>query len=407
MSRIVTSAFWLLLAHVGGLLIPLIELPVLARALGPKEYGLVLYALGVALTASVFVEFGFGLSGARAVAQLKEDKSELGQLVADLFLSKLLLLGLVLLAVAPLFIFQLGGTSFPVSWGVWISIFIFSFGFSPMWYFIGSERLVLVSIFDIVLRVAGLVAVILFVSEPEHSERVLWIQATVGALNTLVPTLLMIRETGFGKLELGRALLAIKISWNLFLYKGSQNIMGSLASTLLGALGGPRMVGAFVPAEKLVRAANGLAGTLLNLIFPRLVLMQNNSQGDAKRKVSLIILSLTALTLTFCVITVSLAPLLVSFIFGKGYEEAVPVLKILVWVVPLRVLSMTLAILWYIPAGQDRITSRGMILNVFTIVSLAFLLVPQFGGAGMAWAFIIAEMLMSSILITMFIRKSV
>ena len=39
MNRLFSNAFWLMASQIGGLLIPLIELPLLARRLGADEYG--------------------------------------------------------------------------------------------------------------------------------------------------------------------------------------------------------------------------------------------------------------------------------------------------------------------------------------------------------------------------------
>lgn len=128
MSRVATNTFWLMLAQIGGLFIPLIELPVLARALGQQNYGQVLYALGIALTASVFVEFGFNFSAARAVVKIRENKQQLAQLVSNVLFAKLLLSMAVGVAVAVLILTGSGATTIPHHWFVWISLFILEIG---------------------------------------------------------------------------------------------------------------------------------------------------------------------------------------------------------------------------------------------------------------------------------------
>lgn len=111
MSRVATNTFWLMLAQIGGLFIPLIELPVLARALGQQNYGQVLYALGISLTASVFVEFGFNFSAARTVVKIRENKQQLAQLVSNVLFAKLLLSMAVGVAVAVLILTGSGATT--------------------------------------------------------------------------------------------------------------------------------------------------------------------------------------------------------------------------------------------------------------------------------------------------------
>ncbi|CAI0773726.1 Putative O-antigen transporter [Serratia entomophila] len=405
MSRVATNTFWLMLAQIGGLFIPLIELPVLARALGQQGYGQVLYALGIALTASVFVEFGFNFSAARSVVKVRENKRELAQLVTNVLFAKLLL-SLAVAGVVGILVFSgTGATAIPHHWFIWISLFILAFGFTPLWYYVGIERLILPALLDLGLRSTGLMFTILLVSSPQHAQRVLTIQATVGIINTLLPTLLMIRTTGLGGVSLRGAITALRESWELFLYKGAQSIMGSIASTLLGLLGGARAVGAFVPAEKLVRAASGLAAPVLNAAFPHLVRLQSDSAHAAKRVVSLAVGVLFLATVVFAVLTVCVAGWVVNIVFGPGYQDAIELLRLLVWIVPLRICSMALAILWFIPGGKEQVASRVMMLNIVIICLLAFLLVPTLGGLGMTIAFLAAEVTMFSLLLFLFCRK--
>lgn len=85
------NAAWLSLTHVGGLAIPLIELPILARALGPEGLGLVLFVQATALTIAVFIEYGFHYSGARQVANAELDGRPLGPIVAAILHAKIVL----------------------------------------------------------------------------------------------------------------------------------------------------------------------------------------------------------------------------------------------------------------------------------------------------------------------------
>jgi len=406
MSRVAINAAWLLLAQVGGLLIPLIELPVLARALQQQAYGQTLYALGIAMTAAIFVEFGFTFSAARRVVAAQGDRLKLGQIVADVLLGKLLLSTAVAVVIIIMMLIGTGATPLPGTWFIWIGLFVVAFGFSPMWYYFGTEKLMLPAMLDIALRATGLMLIVLTVSMPQHAQRVLAIQSTIGVLNTLIPTIVMVRRTGIGRFSVTGAWSVLKESWELFLYKGAQAVMGSVASTMLGSLGGARAVGAFVPAEKLVRAATGLAGPLLNAAFPHLVRMQAKSATAAKRIVTLWLLTLALLTVVFAALMTWLAPWLVHLAFGPGYGNAVDLLRLLVWIVPLRVCSMSMAILWFIPAGLEQIASRAMMLNIAVVCILAAILVPYWGGLGMTIAFFFAESIMCAALIYFFTKKT-
>src|SRR5258708_16352230 len=55
--------------QIAGYVIPLVTLPYLARVLRPEAFGLLLFGQSFALWASLVIEYGFGLSAAREIAQ--------------------------------------------------------------------------------------------------------------------------------------------------------------------------------------------------------------------------------------------------------------------------------------------------------------------------------------------------
>lgn len=395
-----------MLAQIGGLIVSLLELPVLARALGQQSYGQVLYAIGVAITISVFIEFGFNFSAARSAAKIRENKQELAQLITNVLSAKLLLSFVVACIINTLIYFCASTTEIPYHWFIWISFFTFALGFTPLWYYVGIEKLVLPIILDLCLRCIGLVFIITLVSSPNHAQRVLVIQSIISTINTLVPTLLMIRTTGFGVFSLRGTINILKEGWELFLYKGTQNIMGSVSSSLLGLLNGALAIGTFVPAEKLVRAAIGLAIPALNAAFPHIVRLQTHSANTTKRIVSIIIIMIFIVSIVFITLTTYLASWIVNTIFGSEYQDAIILLKLLVYIVPLRICSMTLAILWFIPRGKEVIASRTMILNILITLLVAIILVPDFGALGMCISLLTAELTIFFLLLFLFYAPS-
>ncbi|MCW2256816.1 PST family polysaccharide transporter [Providencia alcalifaciens] len=403
MSRIVTNTFWLILAQIGGLLISLIELPVLARALGQEMYGQVLYVLSIALIASIFVEFGFNYSAARSVVKVRDNKQKLSILVTNVLTAKLFLSLFVVAIVAIFVLSDTGMTAIPSYWMIWISLFIFAFGFTPIWYYIGIEKLIFPALLELSFRSVGLLLTILLISSPQDAQRVLIIQATVGVINTFIPTWLMLRSTGFCRISLKHAINVIQESWQAFLYKGSQSVMNSISSSLLGLLGGANFVGSFVPAEKLVRAVSGFATPVLNTLFPHLVRIQSGTDLNAKKAIYIALVIFCLGSLIFSTFISFHTEWIVLTVFGIGYQNAVVFLNILIWIIPLRVSSLILAS-WFISGGREQIASRTSIINILTTCLFAFLFVPKFGGIGMTIALLLAEILPFSLLLYFFVK---
>lgn len=390
-SRIVSNTSWLMLAYVGGLLIPLIELPFLAHALGPGHYGQVLFTLGISLTVSVFVEFGFNLSAARQLIHLQGDAAAQRQLVYDVALAKLILFcgagGIAITALA----LGLGKIAIPPAWFVWIALLTVAFGFSPNWFFVGTARLGLPAITDIGVRTIELLLIITLIKHPSDAVHVLMILSVSGLTNTLIPSLVMVRRAGVCRPRLAGAWRAIRQAWSLFLYRGAQNVLASMTTTLLGLLGGARAVGLFVPAEKIVRAATGLANPVFSALFPHMVDLSARDP-DKARKVNLILIGiLLASTVTFGMLFSWIAPWLINLMFGHDYIDSVPVLRLLVWVVPARIINSALATLWFIPLGRERAASNLMLLDLVSVLLLALILIPSFGATGLALSMLISD----------------
>jgi PST family polysaccharide transporter len=74
-----------------GYLVPILEIPVLARSLGAQEYGKVVLVQSIALLSSLVVEYGFSLSAARQVSLMKTDVSILSKIFGEVLSAKLMI----------------------------------------------------------------------------------------------------------------------------------------------------------------------------------------------------------------------------------------------------------------------------------------------------------------------------
>lgn len=378
------NASWLMVAHLAGLAIPLLELPILTRALGQQVFGQYVYTISIAIIASVLVEFGFNLTAARDVVHARGDRLALARIVSEVSVSRALLYLIVSVPIALVVILDIGSTRVPDAWLGFILVSVLAMGFSPIWYYTGIQRLAFVAAFDLILRGIGLAALALFVRSPEDVSIALGLQAAVGFLNTLLPTLVMLRATGVARVGLGDAIARIRESWNMFLFKGAQNIAASASTLMLGAFSGQLGAGAFAPAEKLARAAAALAMPVLTAAYPVLVGRQTTGAGPApgsnRRDRSHVFLAIFVGTAVAGAAGVcAFSDELVRFVFGADYGTSARILSILVWVVPLRIAFSAMAMLWLFPRGMDAVVSRATILNVGLLIATGL---PAAWGAG-------------------------
>lgn len=80
---------------------------------------------------------------------------------------------------------------------------------------------------------------------------------------------------------------------------------------------------------------------------------------------------------------------IIRLVFGPGYEEAGPMLSILVWAFFISGINVPNSRLMVV-ANQQRVMARFAIFSMIGNVCLSLLLVPEWGGLGTAWARVLA-----------------
>src|SRR4051812_5597226 len=78
--------------QMANLALPLVNVPFLARALGPAGYGELAFAVALSGYFGAVVDFGFNVTGTRAAAALRADPQQLGALLGGVTAIKLALL---------------------------------------------------------------------------------------------------------------------------------------------------------------------------------------------------------------------------------------------------------------------------------------------------------------------------
>lgn len=373
-----------------GMAIPLIELPILTRALGASQYGIVAFIYGIALTASLFIEYGFNLSGTKDIAKAKIN-SEVGSIVGNITLAKLLLS-------APTFTISLLllYTTTPNVITPEILIYFFlttaALGFSPSWYYFGKRKIFFISSLDVTLRATGLILTYSLIKQPDDLTKYMWIQASVGACNTLLPSVLIFKTNSI-RFDIKSAIALIQKSSNFFLYRGTQTVINSIASNLLGIFSNATAVGFFSPAEKLTRAFNTLSATIINFYFPTATKQFTTCKEHALNNILKINIWLGGFS---CISSIGIffySDLIVRLLFGTSFSESIACLRILCWVIPLRVLISSFSLLWLAQFNLEKIISRIAIINLLTILLIAPLAIFYWGSKGMAATFLVSDLI--------------
>ncbi|MEX2181699.1 MAG: oligosaccharide flippase family protein [Gemmatimonadaceae bacterium] len=400
----------LLASHALGLLIPLLTVPYLARVLRPDGWGPVLVAQALVAWVGLLLEYGADLSGVRAVAAARARApltvAAMRATVWGVQGAKLLLLPAGLLLLAGVLLTLAPFRAAPAL-AAWTAVAALAKGFSPLWYFLGVERLKRAIAIDTGARILAALAVFPLVRNPTDGWKVLAAQATLTLVATLWLTRTLWREApppdegiwshAVDALRRGRSIFAYRVSGTIFLHGNT---------LLLGALAPAASVAAYGGAERVVRAAANLLEPLTRALLPRLSHLREHDAAEAGRFLSRLLPMVIGGALLGGIGIALTAPLLVRVLLGEGYELAIPLIRVLSLLLPIVATGTAIGFYWALPAGRDRLVlGATAAAGVLTLIVVG-LLVPRYGAMGMAVAAVAAEATVALILTTAYRRRA-
>ena len=389
-GRILHNAIALYAVQASAFLLPLITLPYLARVLGPDGWGVVVIAQSYGIWLALLLHYGFAFSATRSVAQHREDDGRLAEIVRGVQAAKVLLLGGVVAIglgswwFVPLFREHPGHF-------VWAWVGAIFFGFTPLWFFQGTERLRSAAALDVVAKAAATAGILLFVRDPSHGWMVLALRAMGDLVSTGILTTWMYRRVLPLRFDLASARRMLREGWPLFVFSSAASVYTSANAFIMGMMAPPREVSFFGAGERIVRAASTLLSPLSQAIYPRVSHLAAHDAREAGRLIRRSLLPFVGLGLALGIGLFVGAPILTRIAFGTEYDRAVDVIRILAVIPPLLGLGTVLGIHWALPMGMDRIYMRFVIGAGVLNVILAVILVPRFGAVGMGIAAVAAE----------------
>jgi O-antigen/teichoic acid export membrane protein len=359
----------------------------LARVLGVDGYGVVEFALSVAIYLQAFTEGGLDLWATREVAQGKSVKRLVAQVVPLRFLLGLVGFGgLVLLL--PLF------PDYP-QMGLLLVLFglrAFSQSLDLRWVFMGQEKMRSVATGLIIAQVVFAGAVFGLVRGPAD---VVWVPIVQLVGNLAMAGYFYYRFVASERTPLVRPTFrgirqALGPSLTLGASRGLALLSFNFDTLLLGFLLGATAVGLYNAAYRPLTALLTVSATYGLGLFPALSrAFSENSQQFSE-------LVLRSLRLTaICAIPIGvggsfLAAPLVELLFGADYAAAAPVLQLLSWSAMLVVLRVTFRQA-LAASGHQRLDLVCATVATSINVGLNLVFIPQFGIVGAAIATLVSE----------------
>ncbi|WP_272976321.1 oligosaccharide flippase family protein [Deinococcus geothermalis] len=376
---------------------PLITIPYLSRVLRPEGWGTLSFYLALALWLTILGEFGFGLYSSSQIAPRRDDAKYLDLIAAKVLGARVVIYFFLFLFSCTSYLF-LQSTMKPELFGLAVALAV-SQSMNPIWYFQGMEDLGAVSLFDMFVKAASVLAVFLFVKSSNDVWIAMALQVVAALVSSVFGYALMYSKRKIYFVGLKESLGYIRESRDAFMYKVFSNLYVSSNSFILGLVSSVSQVGFYSGAERLVKAAVGMTHPLTQVLYVKISSI--SSKPDQTRAIVSFGLRISlAYALAGVFVVEATASMIVNIIFGSGYESMVGVLRVLVLLLPLNVIVASLGVQLMMNRGYGSQFNSFLVQSGIINFVLLLLLGRHYGAMGGAVCIVVAEAWMVIRLIT-------
>jgi PST family polysaccharide transporter len=341
--------------------VPVITLPYLSRVLGPAGFGVVGYAQTIAQMLLIVVDFGFDLTSARKVALHRDQPEVLNKIYWTTMSAKSVLALICCLGLAGIAFLghDSGNDRVATLLGMLI---IWGSVLTPTWFYQGIQRMPMLALSMLVIRVVLLLPLFMFVktSGDVVIAAALQFSPAVVAGSVLTAWLFRTRQVSFGcRVTLRETLNDMKEAYHIFVSSALTSVYMYANVVFLRAIAGNADVGYYVAAEKLTTPLRQLSVPLIQAFFPKMCHLYANGEVHSVGRVlrRLVMVFAIAGALLFVGFQV-FGQWFVTRFFGGGFAKTYHVLQVMILVPAIIGVAATLVQLCIVASGNQGVLKR-------------------------------------------------
>jgi len=363
--------------------------------LGPSSWGALAFSEAYASYVSIIVEYGFGLSASRTIAQSISHISIRSRCVTGVISAQVILIALSAILTLPAYFlvpsFAVYRPLIPLAFFLGVAR-----AASPFWYFQGLERMTFVSVVNFSANLFAACGMFLFVHDPKDVWIPIALRAIASAISLIIGFAIVFRETPALAFRITEARHALEEGSSLFLFRGAISLYTIANVLILGMFRPAAEVAWYAGGERISRAAINAIQPLCQAFYPRISNLLVSDKEGAAKALKLSALITISLGLVIGLVSFFAAPIIVRVAFGPGFGETVLVLKIFSLLPPLVALNSVYGLQWMLAMRLDRLFNRVVLITGAMSVVVAFIAAPRFGHIGMAVTAVLADISVAS-----------
>lgn len=262
----------------------LILIPYMAYVLSPEKWGMVAMLISFMQLGITALEFGFGISGTKSVADIQGQISLLSEYLVNVFIIQIFIFFVI--SMVAYLLYQMAYI-YTVEILILLLISILLQGMIPLWFLRGVEDLLHVSVSEATGKLSILVIVYFLVEDDLDSVNI-FRAFLVGSLLPFIFSLWVVRKYIHIRnflISVSRIKSIFLESFPFFIMRFGAILVTSGNSFFLGLFNHTVAAGYFAIVEKLVNGVKNLMLPAWEVIFPRLIrLFQQDHQKAIKFK---------------------------------------------------------------------------------------------------------------------------
>ncbi len=371
---------------------PLITTPYVSRVLGANGIGTHSYYESITSYFVLFANIGLSIYGQREIAYYREDLNKRSEIFWNLkVLSFITSLFSLLIYLIFGFYHKMNILYFILSLNIIAVVFDIS------WFFQGLEEFSKTVLRNTFCKIANIFFIYLFIKDPTDLALYTFGFCFFTLLGNISLWLYLPKYVNGIDLSKIKPFKDFKVVLILFIPTIAVQIYTVLDKTMIGLITQDSFQnGYYEQAMKITKIVLALVNSLGAVMIPRIGFHYNRGEFDViktymYRGYRFVFL----IGFPLCLGIVSVSSNFVPWFFGNGYNDVVPLLKILSFLIISIGMSNLTGMLYLIPTGREKFFTVSVIIGAIINFFLNLVLIPKFLSIGAAIASLFAESLIS------------
>ena len=383
------------------IIIPVVVTPYISRTLDPEGVGQYSFSLALITYFTIFATLGFGTYAQREIAKFQNDSKKQSIVFWEIFICRLIP---VVLSLAVNLILTFSGIYGEYTNLMLIfSINIIAVALEVAFFFQGNEEFGKIVLINLVIKIIGTVGIFVFVKNPQD----VWIYALLNSLVLFISNVSM-------WLLLHKKLVKVKLcdllplrhlssSIRLFIPALAITLYTVLDKSLIGLITcSDAENGFYEQADKIVKMSMTLMVCLGTVMTSRnsYELEQGNVEKVRTNNYNALHF-VWLLGLPLMAGNIFVAPNMVPWFLGVDFKQSILLMQILAPLILIIGISNVIGLQYLLPYHKDRQYTIAIVIGALTNLCLNIPLIYFLGALGAALATIVAELVVTSVMLIM------